>query len=425
MKIRRSKIILKSDCKRVLLRPFQINSKVHSSRIISGIMTLSENEVKQELKHVMMEFDNRHPNLSTFLSKRFEQVSHYLKNYRSLSEERKLLIGAYFSHEYSLEAAALFNPSMVWHPDQSGLPKGSRRFILSLRAVGEGHISSITFRSGVIDAANSITLDEPSRFVTLSDVGPKPCPNKSFSNDYSYEITFSSNQRLSERVIFPASPVESNGIEDARFVEFHDDEDNVPYYATYTAFDGKSISPQLIETSDFLHFKIFTLHGKEVNNKDMALFPRKINGKYAMLSRQDNENIYIMFSDTIYNWNSKTILLEPVFPWEFIKIGTCGSPIETEMGWIVLTHGVGAMRKYTIGALLLDINDPTKVIGRLREPLLMPNANEREGYVPNVVYSCGGLVHGRELIIPYAMSDYASSFAFINIEELLDELTST
>lgn len=311
-----------------------------------------------------------------------------------------------------------FEPSQEG-PNQSGLPEGSRRFILSLRATGEGHISSITFRTGVVDTANNITIDPPARFVTLPDTIHHPSPAQS-----DYEAVFTPEQQLSERVIFPSAPSEANGIEDARFVQFHNDDGSVTYYATYTAYDGKAVQPKLLQTADFLHFKISTLDGPAVQNKGMAFFPRKISGLYAMLSRQDNENIFLMFSDHVHSWHNKEVIIEPQYTWEFVQLGNCGSPIETEAGWLVLSHGVGPVRKYAISAFLLDLNDPTRVIGRLQEPLLTPNENEREGYVPNVVYSCGGLVHGGELIIPYAMSDYCSSFATVDLNALLDELTS-
>jgi predicted GH43/DUF377 family glycosyl hydrolase len=235
-----------------------------------------------------------------------------------------------------------------------------------------------------------------------------------------YEVQFSPDSRLSERVLFPVTPSQSNGIEDARFVRFQNDDGTHTYYATYTAYDGKLILPQFIETPDFLHFKFITLNGPAVQNKGMALFPRKVNGRYAMLSRQDYENIYVMFSDHLHFWHSTQLVLKPAFPWEFIQIGNCGSPIETEAGWLVLSHGVGPMRKYCIGAFLLDLDEPTQVIGRLREPLIKANESEREGYVPNVVYSCGSLLRDRQLIVPYAMSDYATTFATVSLDEVLD-----
>jgi len=482
MKAIRTRIVIKPDYKRVLYRPFKILSEERIIKIIGRIMTLSEKDVKKELRQVMTEYEERHQRLRNFFNNRFEQMKKYLLTDMVLSDDRKLLIGAYFTQEYSLESAALFNPSIVWHPDQSNLPEGSRRFILSLRATGEGHISSITFRTGIIDRENKITIQTPTRYVTVSEFITNPVYEKvlferklvelDLLNDFAkkvlsnledfftindleecikvlmrpyrnkggdidlaakailslalsnYEIQYNTDQRLSERIIFPHSPSEINGIEDARFVEFTDENGERIYYATYTAYDGKIVFPQILETKNFLHFKISTLNGPEVKNKGMALFPRKINGHYAMISRQDNENIFLMYSDHLHFWYTKQLILKPTYSWEFIQIGNCGSPIETDAGWLVLSHGVGAMREYSIGAFLLDKDDPSKVIGRLEEPLLTPNENEREGYVPNVIYSCGGTIHGGELIIPYAMSDYASSFAKVNLNDLLTELTS-
>jgi predicted GH43/DUF377 family glycosyl hydrolase len=479
----RTRIVIKPDYKRVLYRPFTIISDERILKIIGRILSLSEEEVRKELSQVITEFEERHLRLRNFFLNRFEQIKKYLLTDRPLSDERKLLIGAYFTQEYSLESAALFNPSMVWHPDQSELPEGSRRFILSLRATGEGHVSSITFRSGVIDKENRIEINTPTRYVTISEnitnpvyekilfekklielglmnefakkilsslednftitdledcirILVRPLKIKGGENELTaqgilslalsnYEIQYSPDQRLSERIIFPHSPSQINGIEDARFVEFNDEDRQRTYYATYTAYDGKVVFPQLLETKDFLHFKISTLNGSEVKNKGMALFPRKINGHYAMISRQDNENIFLMYSEHLHFWYTKQLILKPTFPWEFVQLGNCGSPIETEVGWLVLSHGVGAMRKYSIGAFLLDRDDPSIVIGRLEEPLLTPNENEREGYVPNVVYSCGSVIHGDELIIPYAMSDYASSIAKVSISELLQKLTES
>jgi len=440
-------------------------------------MALPESEVRALWEQVQTDFDERHSQIREFLRRRFEQVRPSLRTALKLSEEREYLLGAYFSHEYSLEAAALFNPSIVPHPDQSDLPPGSLRFILSLRATGEGHISSVTFRTGFLDATGNITINTPTRYC----LEPAQVPNVSYEKgmferklrelglvgDFTrqtlealgdsftleqlrasvtrvanrfgardqqteavarktlmlaqsnYEVQFPPDSRLSERVLFPTTPSQSNGIEDARFVLFQNDDGTRTYYATYTAYDGKMILPQFIETPDFLHFKFITLNGPAVRNKGMALFPRKVHGRYAMLGRQDGENIHLMFSDNLHFWNGTQLLLQPKFPWEFIQLGNCGSPIETEAGWLVLSHGVGAMRKYCIGAFLLDLEDPTKVIGRLREPLIKPNENEREGYVPNVVYSCGSLVHGRQLIIPYAMSDYAATFATLSLADVL------
>jgi predicted GH43/DUF377 family glycosyl hydrolase len=475
--IRRTNVILSPDRTRVLLRPFLVTSDRRAINLCAQVMAIPEGDVHTLLQEVQAGFGDRHVKIDEFLMRRFERVRPSLPANAEPSEERKQLLGAYFSHEYSLEAAALFNPSIVPHPDQSELPSGSLRFILSLRATGEGHISSITFRTGYLDTDGNITINAPTRYC----LEPAQVPNTSYekgsfdrklhelglAGDFSrealqslgdsftlpelrrsvlatvkhlrardeerqaaarkilmlaqsnYEVQFAADTRLSERVLFPTTPSQSNGIEDARFVLFHNEDGTKTYYATYTAYDGKLILPQFIETPDFLHFKFVTLNGPAVQNKGMALFPRKINGHYAMLGRQDSENLYMMFSDHLHFWHTTQLLLKPKFPWEFVQMGNCGSPIETEAGWLVLSHGVGPMREYCIGAFLLDRDDPTKVIGRLREPLIKPNENEREGYVPNVVYSCGSLLRGQQLIIPYAMSDYATTFATLPLDEVL------
>jgi predicted GH43/DUF377 family glycosyl hydrolase len=464
------------DHSRVLMRPFRPSTDDIARRIVARVIALPEDEAVRLLDRVLGEFANRHEGVDAFFRKRFEQVKIYLEPGAQPSDARQMLIGAYFTHEYSVESAALFNPSIVPDPDQSGLPQGVLRFVLSLRATGEGHISSITFRTGTVNAQGCIALTPPVPFVTepkrVSDVAyakglfANKLVGAGVQNDFCrrvldklhedftlkelhavlhasgltdisdakaaraaravlllaescYEVRFTPDSQVSQRVLFPSAPSQSNGIEDARFVRFQNDDGGFNYYASYTAYDGKITQPQLLETPDFLHFTFNMLNGPAMQNKGMALFPRKINGRYAMLSRQDDENILIMFSDKIHFWSEAKLLVFPSQPWEFIKIGNCGSPIETEAGWLVLSHGVGAMRKYCLGAFLLDLNDPTRVIRRLRGPLLCPNESEREGYVPNVIYSCGALLHGRQLIIPYAMSDFATSFAAISLDELL------
>ncbi|MCA9236248.1 MAG: glycoside hydrolase family 130 protein [Planctomycetales bacterium] len=480
MQVNRTGIILSPNSRRVVLRPFVPFPEERRIRIIARVAILTEQDVDTELKRVFDEFHGRHQRPRDFFLARFNDVRAHLLSDASLSENRRLLIGAYFTQEYAVESAALFNPSIVWHPNQAGLPIGSRRFVLSLRAVGEGHLSSITFRTGIVDAACTITLDEPTRFATPPTVAPDALYEKalfhrklvelgldgSFAEhaladldetftldrleravslalrenrarraEYAplaagvialaksnYEIEYYPDHALSERLIFPYGPSETNGIEDARFVEFRSDAGEVRYYATYSAYDGKIVLPQLLETEDFIRFRMHTLNGPAIANKGMALFPRMIHGQFAMLSRQDGENVFLMYSDNLYFWHAKQVLVKPTFPWEFVQIGNCGSPLETEAGWLVLTHGVGPMRKYSIGALLLDRDDPSQVIRRLREPLLTPDENEREGYVPNVVYSCGAAVHNGTLILPYAMSDYAASFATVGMRDLLDAM---
>jgi predicted GH43/DUF377 family glycosyl hydrolase len=475
--VKRTGVTLNPDRARVLIRPFRLTTDQRVINICARVMALSEDEVRSLLEQVMSEFAERHQQTRDLFKARFERVKQALLTNQKISEERQLLIGAYFTNEYALEAAALFNPSVVPHPDQTGLEPGGLRFILSLRATGEGHISSVTFRTGFVDADNRVSINAPTRFLTE----PRQVPNASYEKvlferklyelgltspfsrrvlaelkdaftldelqkkvdsilkqvramepeseavakgilllaQSNYEVQFAPESRVSERVIFPTSPSQSNGIEDARFVLFHNDDGTLNYFATYTAFDGKLILPQLLETPDFLHFKFITLNGPAVQNKGMALFPRKINGLYAMLARQDNENIYLMYSDNIHFWYDAELVMKPTYPWEFVQLGNCGPPMETDAGWLVLSHGVGPMRKYSVGAFLLDRDAPTKVIGRLPEPLLTPNAAERDGYVPNVVYSCGALIHNGQLILPYAMSDFATNFATVSVEEIL------
>jgi predicted GH43/DUF377 family glycosyl hydrolase len=481
MDVKRTGIVLKPTNSRVVIRPFEVPNENRVERIIARVAALSEPEVEGHLDAVMRDFRERHQRTREFFLNRFEQVRKHVLTDQPVSEARRLLIGSYFTSEYALESAALFNPSMVWHPDQSGLPAGARRFVVSLRATGEGHISSITFRSGVIDADSRIRIDEPTRYVQAPEVVPNALYEKvlfqrklselgingplteqtvaALGDQFTladldrtlktvlkshrtrqrefepiahtmlvlakanYEVRFDPALNVSERIIFPSSPTETNGIEDARFVRFSHPDGRVVYYATYTAYDGRVTLPQMLETEDFLHFKVSTLNGPEVKNKGFALFPRMVNGQYAMLSRQDNENVYLMYSDQPHFWYSKELVARPTYPWEYVQLGNCGSPIETEAGWLVLTHGVGPMRRYAMGAFLLERDDPSRLIGRLAAPLLEPDANEREGYVPNVVYSCGGLVHGRDLVIPYAMSDYASSFATVPLNDVLNAMT--
>ena len=479
LNIRRKSISLTQDYARVIAKFYRPDGR-RTNHIIKRILKLTEEEVEEKLNNVFDDFSDRHKDLDTIFKKHSDFVKKYIPRKAQISENRKCLIGAYFTHEYSIEAAAFFNPSIVMHPDQSGVKENESRIILSFRATGEGHISSIEFRSGVLDEKSNITFDPISRYVEQPKVISNPKYDKhtfqlkledleswneisdnilyNLENQFTlfklqnavqsqllektiapamvdetitnilwlaksnYEVKFDKNHRISERVIFPVSENERNGIEDARFVRFINEKGEVTYYATYTAFNGFKILPQLIETKDFLHFKIITLNGKAAQNKGMALFPRKVNGKYMMVSRQDGENMYIMSSDNIHFWHKNSILRTPRTPWEFYQIGNCGSPIETKHGWLLLTHGVGAMREYSIGVDLLDLKDPSKIIGSLKEPLLSPNAMEREGYVPNVVYSCGSMIHNDELIIPYAMSDTKSGIAVVSLDELFNTL---
>ncbi len=475
-----SGILLRPNSARVLVRPFIPSDATRIVHVIGRALALSEPEVEVQLAAVLADFGDRHVDLRGVWRQNYQRVRAHVFSGRPLSETRQLYIGALFSGEYALESAALFNPSIVAHPDQSSLPEGALRFIMSLRATGEGHISSIEFRTGVIDAEHTITLDEPSGFVTAPALNPNPTYRKTvflhklmemgFENEWStevmrslnkdftlseleaairgassdlgplprevqrttecirwlaesnYEVHFAPGVAVSERIIFPVSSNESNGMEDARFVRFVEDDGTVIYYATYTAYNGRAILPQLLETSDFLSFRARTLNGRAVQNKGMAFFPRRVGGRYAMISRQDDENLFLMFSDNPHFWSEPRILRRPSHPWEMVKIGNCGSPMETEAGWLVITHGVGPMRKYSLGALLLDLQDPTKVLGESVTPLVSPEGNGREGYVPNVVYTCGALLHRGRVVLPYGLSDTACTIATIPLAELLADL---
>jgi predicted GH43/DUF377 family glycosyl hydrolase len=480
LKINSTAIDLRPDIGRVLNRPFIPASPDQVSNIIDRVLSFTEAEVEAQLANLRDEFDHRHPNLERSWLRQFEKVKAYLPNKESLSASRRLLIGAFFTGEYAIESVALFNPSIVPHPDQKDLGAEDLRFILTLRAIGEGHISSIEFRGGVIRSDHSIEMEKTATLVIAPDIDPDPAfpkniflhklQEKGLENNWSrsvmnrlgvrftrteldesmqraahetqlhtedvkraiecmhwlvesnYELNFSPSIPLSQRVIFPVSLNESNGMEDARFVRFVDQDQCATYYATYTAYNGRIILPQLIETTDFLQFRIRTLTGSAIQNKGMALFPKRIDGHYAILSRYDDENLYLMFSDDLYFWSDPQLLLQPARPWEFVKIGNCGSPIETDAGWLVLTHGVGPMRKYCIGAMLLDLRNPLKVIGRLNKPLLEPAVDQTDGYVPNVVYTCGALVHNGRLVLPYGLNDTATKIVTIDLGTLLTAL---
>jgi predicted GH43/DUF377 family glycosyl hydrolase len=481
----RKDIIFQPDSSRVIAR-FLYNGEERSRQLISIILALPENQQLSELSNVLRKYARRHRNILRIFERHFEKLSALLRTMdidpQQLERNQRLLIGAYFTMEYSIEAAAFFNPSIMEDPDQSRTEPGETRIILSFRATGEGHISSIVFRSALIDQDNLITVDPPGRLLDspehvrnhvykkasfmskLSEMQPFDNPayaaieqklTKTFTYEElkryvdetsrlpgmdgttahflreimwlassHYEMDFSLDTDISERVIFPIADTEKRGIEDARFVRFKDDNQQQSYYATYTAYDGTSILPKLLMTSDFYHFKVLPLHGEIAQNKGMALFPRKINGKFAMLCRIDGVNNYLAYSDNISVWREAVLIQAPKYPWEFVQIGNCGSPIETEAGWLVLTHGVGPMREYVLGASLFELGNPAVEIGRLSHPLLIPNRTERDGYVPNVVYSCGAFIHNQSLIIPYAISDYASTYAVVELNDLLEELVA-
>jgi predicted GH43/DUF377 family glycosyl hydrolase len=483
LEVIRKNIYFNPDPSRVIAR-FLYTGDERSLELLKKVLKMPDDQVKGTVTQVLRGFSKRHRNISRIFENNFNRLDHLFAQLEieqdSVDLNRKLLIGSYFTMEYSIESAAFFNPSMVIHPDQTELGADELRVIISFRATGEGHISSIVFRAGVLDKNNNLSIEEPGQLLDEAEHITRHIYNKqafmskldemqNFNNivppalvmeqledtftygelkrcvDYArnklelntskelllrqimwlanshYEIEFSLDTAISERVIFPISETEKNGIEDARFVRFTDN-GAATYYATYTAYDGSAILPKLMKTEDFYNFSVIPLHGEIAQNKGMALFPRKINGKYAMLCRIDGMNNYIAFSDEINMWRSARILQQPKYPWEFIQIGNGGSPVETEEGWLVITHAVGPVREYVLGAVLFDLDNPEKEIGRLKEPLLIPNTKEREGYVPNVVYSCGSILHNGDLVIPYAMSDYASTFATVNLSELITEL---
>lgn len=484
MRLTRKDITFQPDSSRVIAR-FLFSSEERGIQLITAVLSLSEKQQREELNNVLRKYARRHRNILKVFERHFRRLSRLFEimklDVKELEMNQRLLIGAYFTMEYSIEAAAFFNPSIVEDPDQSRIEPGQKRVILSFRATGEGHISSIVFRSAVIDQDNLISVDPPGRLLDspehvrnhvykrvtfLAKLGEMqsfdnpayPVIAEKLTETFTYEelkryvdetrnmpgmdgnsalflremmwlasshyeMDFSLDTDISERVIFPIADTEKRGIEDARFVRFVGKNQEPTYYATYTAYDGMTILPKLLMTKDFYHFKVLPIHGEIAQNKGMALFPRKINGKYAMLCRIDGVNNYIAYSDNISIWREATMIQSPKYPWEFVQIGNCGSPIETEAGWIVLTHGVGPMREYVLGASLFELHDPQHEIGRLDRPLLMPNQTERDGYVPNVVYSCGAFIHNESLIIPYAMSDYASTYAVVDLKELLNKLT--
>ena len=521
--VTRKKVLFSPDPSRVIARFLYVNDE-RSADIIREVLAMPQKEVNIAMSQLLRGYSRRHRNISRIFEKHFAKLSPIFEkievNEDDLSSSQKALIGSYFTMEYSIESAAFFNPSVVDHPDQSEIRFDEKRVIFSFRATGEGHISSIVFRSGILDKNNNLNIEPVGKMLAEADVIKRNVYDKKtfqkklddLQNQGSvispaiidkmdemqdkgnvispaivdkqeelkdkvkiisaafildklednftygelmknlviarkdpkvtedhlkimnqmmwlasshYEINFSIDSAISERVIFPISATEQKGIEDARFVKFTDDDGEITYYATYTAYDGIAILPKLISTKDFYDFRILPLNGEIAQNKGMALFPRKINGKYAMLCRIDGVNNYIAYSDSINIWREAKIIQQPKYPWELVQIGNAGSPIETEDGWLVITHAVGSMREYTLGASLYELENPEKEIGRLSSPLMVPNEIEREGYVPNVIYSCGSIIHNEDLVIPYAMSDHSSSYATVDLRELLDVLKAS
>jgi predicted GH43/DUF377 family glycosyl hydrolase len=470
------------DSSRVVARYF-MNGDQRTQQLVNRIMMLDDKQIADALEHTLREFASRHRNISRVFLKHCANIQGIIENmavdYAGLSEERKMLIGSYCTSEYSIESAAFFNPSIIEDFDQLYLEKGEKRVIISFRATGEGHISSIVFRRGVLDKNNDLQVMRPGDHIDMAEISHKKLydkkrftrklkemdipdkyslsimqnlpekfeyyslkqevnkvlQNNDVSNDRRkaleevtwladsfYDVQFKHDSDLSGRVLFPISDSESRGIEDARFVRFTDDDKTEKIYATYTAYNGHTILPKLLSTDNFYTFRVMPLHGSGAQNKNLALFPKKINGQYAMLARIDGVNNYLMYSDRPTIWNNPVMIQEPRYPWEFTQIGNCGSPLWTEEGWLVISHGVGPMRRYCLGASLFDLDDPSKEIGRLDEPLLSPREDEREGYVPNVVYSCGSIIHNDSLILPYAVSDYSSTYGVVHLPELLEAI---
>ena len=477
---------LRPDASRTLGRLFVpgqeslIRGGSRALAVIDRILDLSDQEVDHALARTLARFSAGYRDLAGTLERNFQLVAHRVGAEIAVGSARRQLIGAYFTHEYALEAAALFNPSIVVHPDQTGCQPGEVRFIMSLRAVGEGHLSSIEFRTGTIGDDSAIRFDSPGRFLDTGRTRSIPFDRNLFAKKLTelgqddenaqllwgllpprftatelnaalaelcrqqvtrtdstalvdrvgwmatsnYAVEFSEHHSLPERVLWPAGPAESHGMEDARFVRFTDGADTI-YYATYTAFDGSQVAPHLLETSDFRTFTISQLCGPSAANKGMALFPRKIAGRYAALSRWDRESNAIAYSADAHDWSQARTVQSPTHPWELIQLGNCGSPIETPAGWLVFTHGVGPMREYAIGVALLDLDQPERLIAALGEPLLMADESEREGYVPNVVYSCGSMIHGGTVVLPYGCSDSSVRIAMVDLSLLLERLLAS
>lgn len=443
--VHRAPLTLRPDPGRVLARLFLPGQEFLGSRtsradaVIARVLALDEASARRVLMETRAAFESRHHDLTRTFREHFDLVAHHVTGAADLSDERQQLVGAYFTLEYALEAAALFNPSLVPHPDQEGLREGELRFIMSLRAVGEGHISSIELRTGVLGASpGEVWLDEPDPHPTTGRVTPPTLSSdrradtgESGSQVHAettpegeaaaYTLCFDPARPLSARVVFPTVAAESHGVEDARFVAFVDG-GAVTYHATYTAYDGTNVAPRLLSTEDWLTFRSRPQRGPAARDKGMALFPRKVGGHYLALTRWDRESLGITSSDDAVTWGPPTTLVSPERSWEIVQLGQCGSPIETASGWLVLTHGVGPMRTYGMGALLLDLDDPSVVLGCLERPFLLPDADERDGYVPNVVYSCGGLIHHDQLVVPYGCSDSTVRFAFVDLSPLLELL---
>jgi predicted GH43/DUF377 family glycosyl hydrolase len=413
-------VVLKPDPSRTVVRPFEPgyprgfdDGRTRTDETVEFILSLDDEELRRQLDGVTASLDENHRDVNATLMRRFGEMFDRIPDPEGLSPEQQRLIGAYFSQEYAFEAAALFNPSAVPHPDQMGLPDGTVRLVLSLRGVGEGHVSSVTFRTGVWTPRGDLTIADPGS----TSVPPIIVPRD--DDDGAVHLDCGGSRSISETVLFPTLPSQRQGIEDMRLVRFVEDDGRVTYHGTYTAFSGAEARSELLSTADFKSFEMRALTGDVASAKGMALFPRRINGRYVTLGRQDNKNIWLNVSDDLLHWNGGSKLIEPRYPWEFVQMGNCGSPLEIDEGWLVLTHGVGTVRNYCIGACLLDKRDPSKLLARTPRPVLAPSPHERDGYVPNVVYSCGALLSGRTMLLPYAVADSFSAFGSLSVDNLL------
>jgi predicted GH43/DUF377 family glycosyl hydrolase len=481
--VERTPIVLRGNPDRVLCRLFipgeeeLIRGTSRARELVARCMALSEAQVKETLDDIRHTYGARHRHLERHFEEHYAAVAALVEDARGASSARRSLIGAYLTQEYAFESTAYFNPSLTIHPDQSGTATGELRIIMSVRAVGEGHLSSLVFRTGTLHPDGGIHIDPPSHFAstratrftalrsrsleqavldegidspelqfvlgTLPDTFtpeelvarlnalPLPMPLETHEalsaimrtlSTSSYEVDFDPSTDLSERVLWPTSTDERRGMEDARITRFTDDRGEVLYRASYTGFDGTRVVSRTLETTDFRNFTSMPLSGGAVRNKGVAFFPRLIDGIHVALSRWDRESNSIAYSSDGYHWDESVTYHVPTQPWELIHVGNCGAPLETEEGWLVITHGVGPMRRYAIGAILLDLTDPTQVLATYPGPLLEPSEDERNGYVPNVVYSCGSLIYRGALILPYGMSDHATRIARVDVSRLLGRM---
>jgi len=422
--VKHTDVTLHPDATRTVVRPFSPGYPQAFARgpgraqvIVDRILGMDEAGMETQLAATLASLDERHRDVDALLLRRFDDVARGLTGADRADRDQRRLIGAYFSQEYSFEAAALFNPSAVVHPDQQGVDEGDVRFVLSLRGIGEGHVSSVTFRTGCWHPADGRVSIEPSSPTAVAPVIHGPDQGESVSGEV--RLGCGGSRTLSETVIFPVLPSQRQGIEDVRLVRFVEEDGTRRYLGTYTAFDGRDARCELMLTDDFTDFEMRPLTGDAAGYKGLAIFPRRVDGRYTALGRQDGENIWLLRTDDLFRWDGGEVLVRPRYPWEYVQMGNCGSPIELDEGWLVLTHGVGTVRNYCMGACLLDKADPSKLLARTPRPVLAPDPHERDGYVPNVVYSCGALLHGRDLLLPYGVADNFATFASLTVDDLL------